>query len=92
VIRLRAIRSPAASVKKITKKSKKCTAGSRPAARKKSKKNEGLFNTTVVDDFTTACFYLIENQIYKHVPCKSDICKLLWIPIDNLFMGKRDLL
>ena len=91
MIRLRAIRSPAASVKKIAKKSKKCTTGSRPAARK-NQKNEGLFNTTVVDDFTTACFYLIENQIYKHVPCKSDICKLLWIPIDNLFMGKKDLL
>ncbi len=79
----------------MSKKSQKNQKNAQPAAgrrREKNQKNEGLFNTTVVDDFTTACFYLIENQIYKHVPCKSDICKLLWIPIDNLFMGKKDLL
>jgi hypothetical protein len=44
VIRLRAIRSPAASVKKIAKKSKKQIAGSRPAAGKKSKKSDFLFD------------------------------------------------
>jgi hypothetical protein len=69
----------------VSKKSQKNQKNAQPAAggrRGKNQKNM-ISYSTVVDDFPTACFCLIENQIYKHVPCKSDICKLSWGAIDN---------
>jgi hypothetical protein len=80
VIRLRAIRSPAASVKKITKNQKKCTAGSRPAAGKNQKNL--ISYSTVVDDL------LDKNHFINMYPA-SLISASYHGSIDNYLLQKR---